>query len=460
MGFVSEKLDIAHTINPRTRIIVAAILLISNFICLMSQTMMVTALPVIQTDMHQAMTTVQWLTTGYTLLIGIVTPLSSNMYEKFTNRQVFLGTIGLFTVGTALGCVAQNFWMLLLARLIQAAAGGLLLSFEMTVMVTIYPPEKRGTIMGISALVVAFGPAIGPTLAGFVLSIFGWRYLFILILPIMILIFIIGAFVFPNFSKPRNIKIDMLSVVISLVGSALALASLTVMQQQLALGLVMLIVGLILVFIFVKRQLKLKNPMLKVTIFKVRSFRLMTLIGILAFMVLLGTEQMVSIFAQNVTHLTSMQAGMVLLPGAALNAITAAFVGRLYDEFGPKTLVLSGSVLMIIGTIPFVFIQASMPVWMMTVAYAVRMMGNALVFSPVMSEVFNDLTPEEVSHGTALNNALRQVAGSVSVTLLIVVSSIPHSFVLGMQLSMWITLILTVAMLGIFIHYLKVQKNR
>ncbi|HIX01734.1 MAG TPA: DHA2 family efflux MFS transporter permease subunit [Candidatus Ligilactobacillus excrementigallinarum] len=460
MEFVSEKLDIAHTINPRTRIIVSAILLISNFICLMSQTMMVTALPVIQTDMHQAMTTVQWLTTGYTLLIGIVTPLSSNMYEKFTNRQVFLGTIGLFTVGTALGCVAQNFWMLLLARLIQAAAGGLLLSFEMTVMVTIYPPEKRGTIMGISALVVAFGPAIGPTLAGFVLSIFGWRYLFILILPIMILIFIIGAFVFPNFSKPRNIKIDMLSVVISLAGSALALASLTVMQQQLALGLVMLIVGLILVFIFVKRQLKLKNPMLKVTIFKVRSFRLMTLIGILAFMVLLGTEQMVSIFAQNVTHLTSMQAGMVLLPGAALNAITAAFVGRLYDEFGPKTLVLSGSVLMIIGTIPFVFIQASMSVWMMTVAYAVRMMGNALVFSPVMSEVFNDLAPEEVSHGTALNNALRQVAGSVSVTLLIVVSSIPHSFVLGMQLSMWITLILTVAMLGIFIHYLKVQKNR
>lgn len=460
MEFVSEKLDIAHTINPRTRIIVSAILLISNFICLMSQTMMVTALPVIQTDMHQAMITVQWLTTGYTLLIGIVTPLSSNMYEKFTNRQVFLGTIGLFTVGTALGCVAQNFWMLLLARLIQAAAGGLLLSFEMTVMVTIYPPEKRGTIMGISALVVAFGPAIGPTLAGFVLSIFGWRYLFILVLPIMILIFIIGAFIFPNFSKPRNIKIDMLSVMISLAGSALALASLTVMQQQLALGLVMLIVGLILVFIFVKRQLKLKNPMLKVTIFKVRSFRLMTLIGILAFMVLLGTEQMVSIFAQNVTHLTSMQAGMVLLPGAALNAITAAFVGRLYDEFGPKTLVLSGSVLMIIGTIPFVFIQASMSVWMMTVAYAVRMMGNALVFSPVMSEVFNDLAPEEVSHGTALNNALRQVAGSVSVTLLIVVSSIPHSFVLGMQLSMWITLILTVAMLGIFIHYLKVQKNR
>ena len=95
-------------------------------------------------------------------MIGIVTPLAANLYEKFTNRQVFLGTIEIFTVGTLLGCAAQNFWMLLLARLIQAAAGGILMSFQMTTMVTIFPPEKRGTIMGISSLVVAFGPAIGP----------------------------------------------------------------------------------------------------------------------------------------------------------------------------------------------------------------------------------------------------------------------------------------------------------
>lgn len=266
--------DIAHTIDPRKRIVISAILLISDFICLMSQTMMVTTLPVIQSDMHQAMTTVQWLTTGYTLLIGIVTPLAANLYEKFTNRQVFLGTIGIFTVGTLLGCVAQNFWMLLLARLIQAAAGG------------------------ISSLVVAFGPAIGPTLAGFILSGLGWRYLFILILPVMVIILVISAFVFPNYSQPREIKIDMLSVTMSLLGSGLALASLTVMQTQFAMGIGMLVVGGILVALFVRRQLHLVDPMLKVSIFKVQSFRLMTLIGIAAFMVLLGTEQMVSIFVQ------------------------------------------------------------------------------------------------------------------------------------------------------------------
>ena len=444
--------DIAHTIDPRKRIVISAILLISDFICLMSQTMMVTTLPVIQSDMHQAMTTVQWLTTGYTLLIGIVTPLAANLYEKFTNRQVFLGTIGIFTVGTLLGCVAQNFWVLLLARLIQAAAGGILMSFQMTTMVTIFPPEKRGTIMGISSLVVAFGPAIGHTLAGFILSGLGWRYLFILILPVMVIILVISAFVFPNYSQPREIKIDMLSVTMSLLGSGLALASLTVMQTQFAMGIGTLVVGGILVALFVRRQLHLVDPMLKVSIFKVQSFRLMTLIGIAAFMVLLGTEQMVSIFAQDVTHLTSMQAGMVLL----LVLIKCNHGGNCWP-FIPKQLVLGGTILMLFGTFPFVMIKATMSVWLMTTAYAVRMIGNALVFSPVMSEAFKDLAPLEVSHATSLNNALRQVFGSVSVTLLIVISEIPHSFVIGMRCSMWVTLILTVLVLILFVRYLNVK---
>lgn len=114
-----------HTkIDPNVRKMVTIILLVSTFISLMSQTMMITALPVIQHDVHRSLNTVQWLTTGYTLMIGVITPLSSNLYERFTNRQVFLGTLGTFIAGTLLGCVATSFGMLLAARLIQACAGG------------------------------------------------------------------------------------------------------------------------------------------------------------------------------------------------------------------------------------------------------------------------------------------------------------------------------------------------
>lgn len=447
--------NIADTINPKTRLAVSIILLLSTFISLMSQTMMITALPVIQNQMNQSLTTVQWLTTGYTLLIGIVTPLSSNMYDKFSNRSVFLGTIGTFVIGTLIGCLATNFWLLLLARLVQACAGGILMSFQMTTMISIYPPEKRGTIIGMSGLVIAFGPAIGPTLAGFILNLLGWRYLFILILPIMVLIWIIGYFVFPNYSEPLDIKIDYLSVVLSLLGSSLALIGITIVQTQWMLGLAMLVVGAIILYFFVKRQLNLKQPMLNVRIIKLYSFRMMVLVGICAFMVLLGMEQMVSIYAQNVSHVSSMTAGMILLPGAIANALTASVVGRAYDQYGAKWLVISGGILMLISAIPFVIISKGTPIWIMTVFYMIRMVGNTLVFSPAISESFRGVAPREISHATALNNTLRQVSGAVSVTMLIVISSIPHSFVLGMRISMWVTVVLVLLMLAVFISYIK-----
>lgn len=445
---------ISKTIAPKTRTIVTILLLFSCFVSLTSQTMMITALPVIQHQMNVKMTLAQWLTTGYTLMIGIVTPLSSNLYEKFQKRSIFLTTIGIFVIGTAIGCFASNFWFLLFARLIQACAGGILMSFQMTTMISIYPLKKRGSVLGMSALVVAFGPAIGPTLSGWIVNTFGWRYVFILVLPLMILVWIIGFIFFPNFSKPKDIKIDVISVLLSLFGSALTLASLTIFQTSLVEGLIMLVIGIFILTVFARRQLRLKQPMLKIQLIKNRSFRLMTLVGIFAFMVLLGTEQMLPIFTQNVLHLNSMVSGMILLPGAVANALCAAVVGRLYDKHGPKYLIISGAVLMLIASIPFVMISKSTPVWLLTAAYTLRMIGNALVFSPAMSEAFTDVRADEISHATALNGSLRQAAGATSVTFLVVLSEIPANFITGMRISMLTTVLLVFLMIFCFATYL------
>lgn len=447
--------NIAKTIDPKIRLIVTALLLFASFISLTSQTMMITALPVIEHEMDTSLTLVQWLTTGYTLMVGIITPLSSNMYEKFKNRSVFLSTIATFLLGTLIGCFATNFWTLLLARLVQACASGILMSFQMTTMISIYPLEKRGTILGMSGLVIAFGPAIGPTLSGLIVNNLGWRYIFIIVFPMMILVWLIGFLVFPNFTTPKEIKIDFFSVFLSLLGSGLTLASLTFFQTQALLGWIMLLSGLLILYFFVKRQLALKQPMLKVQLIKNRSFRLMTLVGICAFMVLLGTEQMLPIFTQNVLHVNSMVSGMILLPGAVANALSAALVGRFYDKYGPKYLIISGGILMLIAAIPFVFISKTTPLWLLTVAYMLRMIGNALVFSPAMSEAFIEIAPENVSHATALNNSLRQAFGASSVTLLIVIANIPTNFVNGMRLSMWTTVILVLLMLFAFLTYLR-----
>ncbi len=446
-------------ISNHTRRLITIILLLSTFVSLASQTMMVTALPVIQHDLQVSLNAAQWLTTGYTLIIGIVTPLSSNMYDKFTNRHVFLGIIGTFIVGTLLGCFATNFFTLLLARLIQACASGMLMSFQMTTMISIYPIEKRGSILGLSSLVISAGPAIGPTLAGFILQVLPWRWLFILVLPFMVLAWIGGYFKLANFSQPRDIKIDYLSVLISLIGSGLTLGSLTAFQVNAWVGLAMLIVGLAVIAVFVKRQFHLTNPMLKVQIFKYSSFRLMTIVGIFAFMVLLGTEQLMPIFTENVTHTGSFISGLILLPGAICNAIAASIVGRIYDEYGPKWLIITGGVIMLLASIPLVTISRESSLWVLTIAYAVRMIGNACVFSPALSEAFSQLSRAENSHGTALNNTLRQVFGAVSVTMLVVIAGIPSSLITGIRISMWVTVLLVILMLLTFARYLATKQK-
>lgn len=446
-------------ISNHTRRLITIILLLSTFVSLASQTMMVTALPVIQHDLHVSLNAAQWLTTGYTLIIGIVTPLSSNMYDKFTNRHVFLGIIGTFIVGTLLGCFATTFFTLLLARLIQACASGMLMSFQMTTMISIYPIEKRGSILGLSSLVISAGPAIGPTLAGFILQVLPWRWLFILVLPFMVLAWIGGYFKLANFSQPRDIKIDYLSVLISLIGSGLTLGSLTAFQVNAWVGLAMLIVGLAVIAVFVKRQFHLTNPMLKVQIFKYSSFRLMTIVGIFAFMVLLGTEQLMPIFTENVTHTGSFISGLILLPGAICNAIAASIVGRIYDEYGPKWLIITGGVIMLLASIPLVTISRESSLWVLTIAYAVRMIGNACVFSPALSEAFSQLSRAENSHGTALNNTLRQIFGAVSVTMLVVIAGIPSSLITGIRISMWVTVLLVILMLLTFSRYLATKQK-
>lgn len=446
-------------ISNHIRRLITIILLLSTFVSLASQTMMVTALPVIQHDLHVSLNAAQWLTTGYTLIIGIVTPLSSNMYDKFTNRHVFLGIIGTFIVGTLLGCFATNFFTLLLARLIQACASGMLMSFQMTTMISIYPIEKRGSILGLSSLVISAGPAIGPTLAGFILQVLPWRWLFILVLPFMVLAWIGGYFKLANFSQPRDIKIDYFSVLISLIGSGLTLGSLTAFQVNAWVGLAMLVVGLAVIAVFVKRQLHLTNPMLKVQIFKYSSFRLMTIVGIFAFMVLLGTEQLMPIFTENVTHTGSFISGLILLPGAICNAIAASIVGRIYDEYGPKWLIITGGVIMLLASIPLVTISRGSSLWVLTIAYAVRMIGNACVFSPALSEAFSQLSRAENSHGTALNNTLRQVFGAVSVTMLVVIAGIPSSLITGIRISMWVTVLLVILMLLTFARYLSTKQK-
>lgn len=441
--------------NKKQRTSISIILLVSTFICLVNQTTMVTALPVIQSELHQSMNLVQWLTTIYVLIIGIVTPLAANLYEKFTNRKLFFSLLGIFCIGTLIGCCASDFWLLLVSRILQAGASGILLSFQMTILITIYPSEKRGTIMGLSGMVMSLGPAIGPTLAGVIIKFWGWRYIFILTLPIVLIILAISYFIFPNISIPNKFKIDIYSTILSLSGFLIILIGLSSFQSYPFISLFMFVLGAFIIFIFLRRQLKIENPLFKITLLRIKSFRSMLLIITLVFMIILGTEQMISIFAQNIMNLTSIEAGLILFPGTLFYAITAFFTGRLYDKYGIQPLIPIGIILMIIGTVVFLFIKSTTPIWIIIIFYIIKMIGNALVYSSAMSEIFKDLKLNDISYGTSLNDSINQILGSVVITLFISISELSNSFILGMHLDMWITIFITIFVFVIFFKFYK-----
>lgn len=434
--------------NKKLRTIVAIITLVMAFTATLNQTLMVTALPVLMVKLHVSLNTVQWLTTGYVLVLGIVTPLSANLYQKFSNRKVFLSVVLLFLLGSILGAVANSFTLILISRLLQATAGGVLMSFMQIMLLEIYPSQSRGKVMGLVSLVVSLAPAIGPTLGGLIVSVFNWRYLFILTIPITVIIGILALIFLPNVTKPQDIKIDLLSVLISSIGLGTLMYGISIITTRLIPGMIFMLLGVIVTAIFAKRQFKLSFPMLNLRLLSQKTFLMMSLAALLIFGVLMGTETLMPLLVENTLHQTALIAGLVMLPGAFMLGILSPMIGNYYDQHGMKIPFIVGVILTIASSVPFLFFNQGTAIWLLVVAYMVRLTGISFLMSTTITESLKELDGVNISFGTALSNALRQIGGSLFNTIMIAISSLTTVFVSGFHLAMVFTLVITL-MIGL-----------
>lgn len=157
--------------------------MIGAFFAILNETLLNIALTELMEVFHVDAPTVQWLATGFMLVMGVLMPISALLIQWFTTRQMFIGVMSIFLAGTVIAACAVNFPMLLTGRMIQAVGTGLLIPIIMNALLLIYRPEVRGKIMGTFGLVIMFAPAIGPTFSGVIVDILGWRWLFIIVIP-------------------------------------------------------------------------------------------------------------------------------------------------------------------------------------------------------------------------------------------------------------------------------------
>lgn len=407
-------------------LIMNAVLIFGGFITILNQTLLTPALPSIMREMQIDAATAQWLTTGFMLVNGIMIPITAYLINRFTTRRLFFASMGLFTLGTALCAVSSNFAMVLIARMLQAAGAGILMPMGQTIMLLTLPRQYRGVGMGMIGLVMGVAPAIGPVVAGLVIDAFGWHILFYAMVPLSLLTILVAFFYLENLGDNTNIGLDMPSVVLSTLGFGGLLYSFSSIGSYgiSTSVLITLLVGTVALVLFVQRQLKLEQPLLKIDILKNKKFAISVILTMLVQAALIVGTVLNPIYIQTIRGFGASVSGFLMLPASIAMLIMSPISGRLFDKFGPRKLAIPGLFLAAVFTIPLVLMDNQTSLYYLAFVYTIRTIGLSLVNMPLNTWGLNALDNKVMAHGTAIGNTFRQVAGSLGTAVLITVMSI------------------------------------
>src|SRR5690625_810801 len=410
--------------TQRSNIPIIIVLLSGAFITILNQTLLGTALPPIMEDLQLTESTVQWLQSIFMLVNGIMIPVTAFLIDRFTTRQLFITAMSLFAFGTFIAAISPNFSLLLTGRVFQAAGAGMMMPLLQTIMFLLFPIERRGTAMGMFGLVIAFAPAIGPSLSGWLVDHYPWRSVFYVILPIALLTIIGAYFLLRNITEQSNPKVDVLSIILSTFGFGGLLYGFSVAGDA-GWGsyqvIISLIVGTITLIMFIIRQFKLETPILEFRVFSYPIFTLATGLGMVVFVSMIGTAVILPLYMQNMIGFSAFQSGLVLLPGAIIMGLMNPITGRLFDRFGARWLTIIGFFILTITTFMFINLSTETSFTYLAVTNGIRMLSISMVMMPVTTAGLNILPTRLIPHGSAVNNTFRQVSGSIGTAILVTI---------------------------------------
>lgn len=411
-GKESPGFTIPMSLTRQQRTTVAVILL-AAFLAVLNQTLLTPALPTIMSHLSISATTAQWLTSGYALLEAIIIPLNAYFLGRFPTRRLLVGSMGLFALGSALCGVAPNFPMLMAARLVQAAATGILMPTVFVLVLTAFPKEERGTAMGLLNLVMNFGPAVGPSVSGVIVDTAGWRALFLFVAVLAVVMVLLLAHTVRNSGSFAAASIDVVSVALLASGVFSLLFGLsTFTSGNPAVSVALMVAGVLLTAAFSRRQLGLETPMLAVGVLRYRRFRIASIIVGILEAILISSGVILPILTQNAIGESATASGLLMLPGAAIGAACGLFAGRVFDRHGVRRIALAGGIVLLVGTVGYFSFTLQTPIPAISLAYGISCVGLQTLVTPINTWGINSLPNEAVPHGNAIVTTFQQVGSS------------------------------------------------
>jgi DHA2 family lincomycin resistance protein-like MFS transporter len=332
-----------------------------------------------------------------------------------------------FSLGTLVAALAPGFEVLLVGRIIQAVGTALMMPLLITTVMSLVPVSRRGQMMGTITIVIAVAPAVGPTISGLILEVLDWRWMFWLVLPIALAALAIGARWVANVTAPQGAHLDVLSVALSAVGFSGVVYGLSSIGEA-AQGetpvppTVSIVIGAVTLALFAWRQLRLsERALLDLRVFASPLFCIATLLAGITMLTLLGALIIVPLYLQQVQGVSTLTTGLVLLPGRLAMGVLGPFVGRAYDRFGPRPLVVPASIIVVIALVLLSMLDQATTLGFVVGAHVVLMIGLALMFTPLLTTALGAVAPDRYSHGSAIVSTIQQVAGAAGAAIFITV---------------------------------------
>ena len=412
-------------------VVAIAVLVASTFTVILNEMLMAVALPRVMTDLGVTASTAQWLTTGYMLTMAVVIPTTGFLTERLRMRTVYTLAMSLFVLGTIVAAAAPGFSVLLIGRIIQAVGTAIVTPLAFTAVTALVPPSRTGRMLAMLTIATSIAPSIGPVVAGAILSVGSWRWLFITILPITAILLLVGNMMIRVPSTPRPAKLDILSVALSATGFAslvYGLASLgeggeghAVVSRWTALG-----AGALLVAVFVLRQVHLQKSdraQLDMRPFLNRTFSASALLAILFMTAAFGMSTLLPVVLQTSYGLNTLQAGLFMAPGGVTIAIVSTVVGRYYDRIGPRPLMITGAIIDAAALWFLSTLGLGTPIWLLLVTFIAIIVGQAFMWTPVYAASLSALNKHLLPHGSAIISTIQQLAGAAGIAIMFSVSA-------------------------------------
>ncbi|MBT1171844.1 multidrug efflux MFS transporter [Bifidobacterium sp. MA2] len=396
------------------------VMMVGSFTAILNQTLMTSALPHLMREFGITSNMAQWLSTGFMLTNGIMIPITAFLIQRFTTRQLFLYAVGMFLFGTLVCVAAPGFWVLLAGRVLQATGAGILMPLLQTVLFVTFPPERRGTAMGWFGLVIAFAPALGPTMSGFIIDFLPWRFLFVPLIVIAVVVLAVAVPTVRDVTTPTDPTIDVASVALSTLGFGGLLLGFSLAGQSGwtspdTLG--SLVVGVVALCLFIGRQLRLSRPMLDFRVFAKPMFTLPMIVVVLVFVTFITTMNILPMYIQDSLGMTALQSGLLLMGGGVAEGVFNPVAGRLFDRVGIRRIAPPAIALVAFSAFMLSRMGADTPAWWPALFFTLMMTGVAFCLMPLTTTALNQLTGPLIPHGTAMNNTLRQTMAAIGIAI-------------------------------------------